>query len=287
MHNNGIYKNEYSTSQLAKAYSIHTADSLTLYDDGLHGDGAANDGLYSNYYINTSIDGSYTFNITAEGSTNDAGNFRRENSFSTVVQLTDRPVVVSLISLPNGINGVMGNPTLKWNEVLNATMYEIQVSYLLPSSQSTTNVTIIDSLVNSDSLTLNNLIPGKTYSWRVRAFNYANLYSDWSEQWNFTMGYNPENENICYPNPFNPDLESLRFRFNIENSGNVSIKIYDVSNHLVKELLSNKQYNTGVWEDVYWDGLDDNNQIVANGVYFYVIESSSGERAVGKIAVLK
>jgi hypothetical protein len=43
----------------------------------------------------------------------------------------------------------------------------------------------------------------------------------------------------------------------------------------------------GVEQTVIWNGRNDNGGIVANGVYFYVIESSAGERAVGKIAVLK
>jgi len=40
-------------------------------------------------------------------------------------------------------------------------------------------------------------------------------------------------------------------------------------------------------QSIEWNGKNDNGKIVANGVYFYVIESSSGERAVGKAAVIK
>lgn len=36
-----------------------------------------------------------------------------------------------------------------------------------------------------------------------------------------------------------------------------------------------------------WDGRNESGAVVANGVYFYVIEASSGERAVNKIAVLR
>jgi hypothetical protein len=38
-----------------------------LYDDGLHGDGAANDGFYANKFTNTKTQGSYTFRFVASG----------------------------------------------------------------------------------------------------------------------------------------------------------------------------------------------------------------------------
>ena len=36
-----------------------------------------------------------------------------------------------------------------------------------------------------------------------------------------------------------------------------------------------------------WDGKSDNDKKLANGVYFYIIKSSSGEKAVGKVAILR
>jgi hypothetical protein len=96
------------------------------------------------------------------------------------------------------------------------------------------------------------------------------------------------NDNIfAFPNPFNPDSEAITFRFRLARAGNVTIKVYDVSNTLVKTVISNSPIEAGVESGVTWDGKNENGVTVANGVYFYVIESSSGEKGVGKVAVLR
>jgi photosystem II stability/assembly factor-like uncharacterized protein/uncharacterized protein YegL len=65
-----------------------TSTSFTLYDDGMHGDGAASDGVYANFFNNTTNDGSYTFTIKASGSTSQSGVFMRESTISTYVKAT-------------------------------------------------------------------------------------------------------------------------------------------------------------------------------------------------------
>lgn len=90
-----------------------------------------------------------------------------------------------------------------------------------------------------------------------------------------------------YPNPFNPQTETAVMRYSLLRDAEINIKVYDVSNHLVRILLQNRQRHAGTEYAEPWDGRNDKGEIVANGVYFYVIESSSGERAVGKVAVLR
>jgi hypothetical protein len=97
-----------------------------------------------------------------------------------------------------------------------------------------------------------------------------------------------DNKNIyAYPNPFNPDKEEVTFRFKLAKAGNVSIKIYDVSNTLVATVISDAPMQADQELAVNWNGRNDKNQVVANGVYFFVIESSSGEKGVGKVAILR
>jgi flagellar hook assembly protein FlgD len=55
----------------------------------------------------------------------------------------------------------------------------------------------------------------------------------------------------------------------------------------VKTLLDNTQQSAGTEQAIPWDGKNGDGDIVANGVYFFTIESSQDERAVGKIAVLR
>jgi len=95
-------------------------------------------------------------------------------------------------------------------------------------------------------------------------------------------------ENIyAYPNPFNPDKEYVKFRFRLGKNGNVSIKVYDVSQKLVANVITDEPMHSNVEQYIAWDGKNSKGDIVANGTYFYVIESSSGEKATGKVSVLR
>jgi PKD repeat protein len=72
-------------SVVANIQTPSTTDTLTLYDDGVHQDGAANDGVYANSYTNTSERGSYTFKVDASGTSNTGDTFTRTATKSTVV----------------------------------------------------------------------------------------------------------------------------------------------------------------------------------------------------------
>ncbi len=72
------------------------------------------------------------------------------------------------------------------------------------------------------------------------------------------------------PNPFNPKTE---IRFNLEEAGETSLRIYDASGHLVKVLA---QGNLTQGEHrVVWNGDDDGGSAVASGVYFYRLETAT------------
>jgi len=90
-----------------------------------------------------------------------------------------------------------------------------------------------------------------------------------------------------YPNPFNPERTTTTLRYSLASSAQVSIKIYDAGGILVKNVIENSPMNAADEQATPWDGRNGAGNIVANGVYFFVIESSAGERAVGKIAVIR
>jgi hypothetical protein len=96
------------------------------------------------------------------------------------------------------------------------------------------------------------------------------------------------NENIYnYPNPFNPDKETTTLRYSLEKNAKVTVKIYDAGSNLVRILVEDIQQNAAEEQSITWDGKNGDGDIVANGVYFFVIETSEDERGVGKIAVLR
>ena len=81
------------------------------------------------------------------------------------------------------------------------------------------------------------------------------------------------------PNPFNPETT---IRFTMPETGAATLNVYDASGRLVRTLVN------GVSEqgthDVRWNGLDNNNNPVSSGVYFYRL--TSGKFSESKKMVL-
>lgn len=96
------------------------------------------------------------------------------------------------------------------------------------------------------------------------------------------------NDNIYfYPNPFNPESTTGWMRYSLARSGDVTVRVYDATGAIFRTLLDGESQQAGAQEALPWDGRNGAGGLVANGVYFYLIESSSGERGVGKVAVLR
>ncbi len=93
------------------------------------------------------------------------------------------------------------------------------------------------------------------------------------------------NTNIySYPNPFNPEKEYATIRYAISEETKLTIKIYDLTNHLIRTLKDNEVEHPGE-HAIFWDGRNNSGKIVANGVYLLLVEASNGHRALTKIAV--
>ena len=77
-----------------------------------------------------------------------------------------------------------------------------------------------------------------------------------------------------HPNPFNP---STTISYNVEQSGYVNLKVYDVMGRLVRTLVDNQYvsagYETGY--SVVWNGLDDHGQKASAGLYIYRLQSGA------------
>ena len=77
-----------------------------------------------------------------------------------------------------------------------------------------------------------------------------------------------------HPNPFNP---STTISYNVEQSGYVSLKIYDVMGRLVRTLVDNKYVAAGDQSGytAVWNGLDDRGHKASAGLYIYRLQSGS------------
>lgn len=83
-----------------------------------------------------------------------------------------------------------------------------------------------------------------------------------------------------YPNPFNP---TTTIRYEIGQTGNVSLTVYNMLGQRVAELINGAQ-NSGVYE-VTWDGRDISGQTAASGVYLYRL-SLDGRQSETRIMTL-
>ncbi|RJR27428.1 MAG: T9SS C-terminal target domain-containing protein [Candidatus Latescibacterota bacterium] len=72
------------------------------------------------------------------------------------------------------------------------------------------------------------------------------------------------------PNPFNPSTD---IRFDLKERGVVSLRVYDASGRLIRELAGGERA-AGRYVET-WDGRDDAGRSVASGVYFCRLETGS------------
>jgi len=102
--------------------------------------------------------------------------------------------------------------------------------------------------------------------------SFSNMTLNWvptPQGINANTAYNYSSS--VYPNPFNKETN---ISFNLKNSGSVSINIYSVRGDLVKVLL-NEFVDEGTY-NLKWDGSDNNNNKVSEGVYYYTISTAYG-----------
>lgn len=95
----------------------------------------------------------------------------------------------------------------------------------------------------------------------------------------------PEVETFAYPNPFSPAADQfIRIRYEVSGGEDVDIDIYDFGMNHVRSLATESR-SAGIAEST-WDGSDDRGLRMANGTYFYSVDT--GSRVVwGKILLIE
>lgn len=103
-------------------------------------------------------------------------------------------------------------------------------------------------------------------------------------------GVGEDERSYVSPNPFSPYVSSgpMKFHYYLEKGGEVTIKIFDFANNLVKIVTDRATRAAGIQHDDldFWDGTNERGDKVAGGVYIYVIESTGGDELWGKLMVL-
>ena len=85
-----------------------------------------------------------------------------------------------------------------------------------------------------------------------------------------------------FPNPFNPDTT---IKYELAESANVTLQIYNVVGQVVRTLVGSEAQNAGRYQ-IRWNGMDDRGVPVSSGIYFYQI-SAGKFHAVQKLMLLK
>lgn len=71
-----------------------------------------------------------------------------------------------------------------------------------------------------------------------------------------------------FPNPFNP---TTTIRYNMPNSGKVTLKVFDINGRLVNTLVNGQ--NPQGMHRIIWDGTDTYGNKMSSGIYFYQIDT--------------
>ncbi len=230
--------------------------TMTLFDDGLHSDGAANDGVYANYFTNTVNDGSYTFTIRAFGVAEKSGKFMRESSIATYANSSTAPAVVAVTP-----DSVRQGETLSL--VINGANFfqGAQIAFsgsgitILSFSIRSANKLTVDIAIGQDAepgfhdVTITN-INGQ------QAFGPGLLFVITIPS-RFELLQN-------YPNPFNPETT---IGYTLPAATLVKLDILNILGQRVKTLINAEQL--AGFKSVVWNAQDDKGEMTPSGIYFY------------------
>lgn len=87
------------------------------------------------------------------------------------------------------------------------------------------------------------------------------------------------------PSPFAPSQDQrCRIVYSLAEAARVRVDIYDFASRKVRTLIDDPRAAGNHGES--WDGRDDGNDPVGNGIYFFRVETDAGDRAFGNAVVL-
>jgi hypothetical protein len=123
------------------------------------------------------------------------------------------------------------------------------------------------------------------------AFTFDSPASPFGAVWRVFRTYSPVGtspKTYSYPLPFSPGQGVVRIHYGLQgHDAPVTIRIFDFAMHPVKTLLQSATRSATIEQNETWDGLDNRNRRVANGVYFYSVQVGGLDPAWGKILVIQ
>jgi CubicO group peptidase (beta-lactamase class C family) len=251
-------------------------DSLTLFDDGLHGDSLANDGIYGGYIPKQQSENFYYLGVsTIDHETNKYFSTPDISRFTTA-----GPVVLDSISYSKGSSNFFNIKVYVFNQGVSKTITDASVRLICNDNWIST--------LTPQVLNLPEIPPGETVSptSQFRAYYIDSLFPGYfnfkvevmSDRWIYwtdsmqVVVTGIESEEISptefvleqnYPNPFNP---TTTFKYSIPQTSKVVIKVYDILGNEI-ELLIDEEKTVGTYE-LTWNAAS-----LPSGVYFYQLKA--------------
>jgi hypothetical protein len=114
----------------------------------------------------------------------------------------------------------------------------------------------------------------------------------WSGDWKVYFASQPltsDRETYCYPNPFSPRQEQLKIKYSTGGTeASVTIRIFDFGMNYIRTVIQNAPRNRTIeGAPEFWDGTDDNGNLLPNGVYIYRVDIDEEEPLFGKIIYMQ
>ena len=114
----------------------------------------------------------------------------------------------------------------------------------------------------------------------------------WQGEWKVYFASQPlksDRETYCYPNPFSPRQEQLKIKYSTGGKdASVTITVYDFGINYIRTIIQNAiRSRTIEGAPEFWDGRDDNGNLLPNGVYFYRVDIDDEEPLFGKIIYMQ
>jgi PKD repeat protein len=224
--------------------------------------------------------GTYWWKIVATDldneSTDNYGGFQR-----FYVNITDEsPMEFVPIAPENGASGLDQTVDLSWNEPIDPDPMDSLIYTIIYTSDwndANSHQDIGNITEPHFSLNLGN---NSEYFWIVKAEDSDGFIveSNGGDPWSFVVGElsidtsSPTPTEFAlhqnYPNPFNPITQ---IRYDLSESGFVSIVVYDMLGQKIKTLVSGGEQ--AGYKTVYWDSRNDLGVNVSAGVYLLQIKS--------------
>ncbi len=256
-----------------------TQDSVDLFDDGLNGDGTANDGIYGGYWpVTNENEKNYTVGIKTvdmeTGFTRNGLDWNIIGKFTTV-----GPVTLDSISISDGFGNSFNFKPFVLNQGTTRTITDVSIRlicndpWILP--------------ITPEVRSLPDIPPGATVgpSSQFNAFFIDSLFPGYfnfkveimSDRWIFWRDsmqviVTVEEETTLptvyaleqnYPNPFNP---STKIQYSVPQFSNVLIKVFDILGSEI-ETLVNEEKPVGSYEIKF------NATNLPSGIYFYQLRA--------------